>query len=109
MPFKNKEDRYLSQERHRQANFENLWELLSVSSCVDCGETDPMVLEFDHLPPFTKDFDISRAVAGSTRSWGAILDEIAKCDIVCANDHKRRTAKRGNFKRYQATQASVPD
>jgi hypothetical protein len=58
--------------------------------CADCGETDPVILEFDHLRD--KLFDIGQSLP--YRSWQAILDEIAKCEVVCANCHRRRTAKR---------------
>jgi hypothetical protein len=58
--------------------------------CVDCGERDPVVLEFDHLAE--KLFDIGQALP--YRSWQSILEEIEKCDVVCANCHRRRTAKR---------------
>lgn len=58
--------------------------------CVDCGETDPIVLEFDHLRD--KRFEISAAIRG--RNWQTILDEIEKCEVVCANCHRRRTALR---------------
>jgi len=58
--------------------------------CVDCGETDPVVLEFDHLRD--KRFDIGQALA--FRNWTSILAEIAKCEVVCANCHRRRTARR---------------
>ena len=63
--------------------------------CVDCGETDPLVLEFDHL--HSKLFNISQALRD--RNWQSILDEIAKCEVVCANCHRRRTARqRGHIR-----------
>jgi hypothetical protein len=63
--------------------------------CVDCGETDPMVLEFDHL----RDKEANIAVLMRWRSWPAILEEIAKCEVVCANCHRRRTHRRqGNVR-----------
>jgi hypothetical protein len=58
--------------------------------CADCGESDPLVLEFDHLGD--KSFTIG--VGLRDRSWQALLDEIAKCDVLCANCHRRRTARR---------------
>jgi hypothetical protein len=58
--------------------------------CVDCGERDPVVLEFDHLRD--KEFDISQKLI--TFSWRRILKEIDKCEVVCANCHRRRTATR---------------
>lgn len=63
--------------------------------CVDCGESDPMVLEFDHLED--KKFCISNQFA--SRNWESILEEIEKCDVVCANCHRRRTARRAGFAR----------
>lgn len=56
--------------------------------CVDCGETDPLVLEFDHLGQ--KSFDIAKGLRD--RPWQAVLAEIAKCDVVCANCHPARRA-----------------
>jgi hypothetical protein len=58
--------------------------------CADCGETDPLVLEFDHLRD--KRFEVTNQFA--SRNWQEILDEIAKCEVVCANCHRRRTARR---------------
>jgi hypothetical protein len=68
--------------------------------CLDCGESDPIVLEFDHLRD--KEFSISSGVRD--RNWASVLDEIAKCDVVCANCHRRRTAKRGGFARAVVAQ-----
>jgi hypothetical protein len=63
--------------------------------CVACGETDPLVLEFDHLRD--KKFNITVGVAA--RSWHAVLDEIGKCEVVCSNCHRRRTATRTGWLR----------
>lgn len=67
--------------------------LKNSGGCKDCGETDIVVLEFDHLRD--KEFDIGN---GKLRGTQKLLEEINKCDIVCANCHRRRTAKRaGNW------------
>ena len=79
---------------------EYLVEFFRQRSCVDCGEGDPLVLEFDHLG--NKKFNIARGL--SNRSWQAVLDEIAKCDVVCANCHRRRTARRGRWARAAIAQ-----
>jgi hypothetical protein len=63
--------------------------------CVDCGETDPMVLEFDHLRD--KSFNIGHDFPW--RPWGEVLAEIEKCEVRCANCHRRRTAERGGYLR----------
>jgi hypothetical protein len=61
--------------------------------CVDCGfNLWPEALEFDHLPGTTKLFNVSDV---TRRSDKALLDaEIAKCEVVCSNCHKHRTARR---------------
>jgi len=60
--------------------------------CTDCGESDPVVLEFDHLDPEKKLFDVAQALP--YRNWQSILGEIEKCEVVCANCHRRRTTSR---------------
>lgn len=60
--------------------------------CVDCGEADPIVLDFDHTDATTKIANISRMVRDRVK-WERMLEEIAKCQIRCANCHRRRTAK----------------
>jgi len=72
--------------------------------CTDCGEPDPVVLEFDHLRE--KRFAIGPKLA--THPWEAILEEIAKCDVVCANCHRRRTARRRGSNRARLTGLEAP-
>ena len=77
-----------------------LLEFLETHPCVDCGERDPLVLEFDHQRD--KHFGIAQGLRD--RSWPSVVDEIAKCDVVCANCHRRRTARRGGFVRAAVAQ-----
>lgn len=59
--------------------------------CVDCGISDPIVLEFDHVRG-EKSFNISDGIRRA-KTKKDLLDEIAKCDVRCANCHKRKTAR----------------
>jgi hypothetical protein len=58
--------------------------------CIDCGEADPVVLEFDHRDRSEKRANVSRLLANG---WATVLCEIEKCDIRCVNCHRRRTAE----------------
>jgi len=90
-------------EARREKIREVIFEYLLKHSCITCGEKDPIVLEFDHREPKKKEFCIAKALHEVPRLQ-RVLDEIAKCDILCANCHKRKTAKQiGNYKlRYMA-------
>lgn len=57
--------------------------------CVDCGETDPRVLDFDHIN--NKKHNISTLLR-KEYSWDSILKEAAKCEVRCANCHRKKTA-----------------
>jgi hypothetical protein len=77
-----------------------MMEILSTSFCVDCGESDPRVLEFDHVSG-VKTGNVCDMI-GSLISWRRISEEISKCVVRCANCHRRKTIRqlkwyRGNF------------
>ena len=59
---------------------------------MDCGESDPIVLDFDHSKGRRKRAAIADLVRGGALRWGTILREIEKCEVRCANCHRRRTA-----------------
>jgi hypothetical protein len=90
-------------ERVRREARENVFAYLSDHPCVDCGETDIVVLDFDHQGD--KSHEIN-AMIQAGRPWVEILAEIKKCEVVCSNDHRRRTAKA--FGWYRAVMASSP-
>lgn len=57
--------------------------------CVDCGIRYPYyVMQFDHVKGVKK-FDIGRG--GVNRRLEVLMEEIAKCELVCANCHAVRT------------------
>lgn len=64
--------------------------------CVQCSEDDVRVLEFDHIVPSQKSFGISWAVRYGI-SWDKIEQEMLKCQVLCANCHKKRTAEQASW------------
>ena len=77
----------------RIRNLQYIIDYLKQNPCVDCGENDFVVLEFDHQ--YDKKANI--ADMKSRCSLKTIKDEIDKCEVVCANCHKRRTAKQFGY------------
>lgn len=75
-----------------------MFDFLEAHPCVDCGERDPIVLEFDHLGD--KSFEIGSGFRN--RKWEIVLEEMAKCDVVCVNCHRRRTARRAGSQRFRS-------
>lgn len=69
---------------------------LSLHPCAVCGEDDPRVLEFDHIDPTLKSFCISHGIRYGV-PIAKIQSEIEKCQVLCANCHKRRTATQAGW------------
>ena len=90
MPYKHIKDLYEAQKRHRIKVRSELLNFLSTKKCVDCGENDPIVFEFDHKDPSIKFKPISKMLSGHY-SWNSLLKEIEKCEIRCANCHRRKS------------------
>ena len=87
-----KERKMRLQKERKQRIAAKVCEYKANHPCVDCGEPDPIVLQFDHVND-DKEFNIADA-AGNGVSWKIILKEIAKCEVRCANCHIRITYKR---------------
>lgn len=67
-------------------------------SCIDCGESDPIVLDFDHL------YDKCDNICTLTHTgYGLdkIILEIQKCVVRCSNCHRKKTAKDFNHLKYR--------
>lgn len=60
--------------------------------CSDCGyNSHPEALHFDHLPEHKKEYAIATLADSAVSKY---LDEIEKCEVVCANCHAIRTYNR---------------
>ena len=78
-------------EAARQQGREYISDYRKSHPCVDCGNSDPRVLDFDHLRD--KDYNVANM-------WGLsvarIQKEIDKCEMRCANCHRIVTCERRN-------------
>tara|TARA_R110001632_G_scaffold187568_1_gene307989 strand:- start:357 stop:707 length:351 start_codon:yes stop_codon:yes gene_type:complete len=111
MAYKNKIDQAAASKRHYEANKRKIKKrsflrnksqrikskeyidaIKSISECIDCGESNPLVLDFDHVRG-NKKMCISNMVRNSY-SIETIQKEIEKCEIRCSNCHRIVTHKR---------------
>src|SRR5688572_22141923 len=100
-------DDYIRREVARMAGYakENRPLLLAYlldHPCVDCGEADPVTLDFDHRDPLTKRSEVARLA--HTKPWRQVLAEIAKCDVRCANCHRKKTARQFGWRKLLRSQ-----
>ncbi len=82
--------------RYRERNRGYLIAYLRTHPCVDCGESDVALLEFDHQRDKLKTV--------SNLSWASVpverlKAEIDKCEVRCANCHMRRTAQQFGWRK----------
>ena len=108
MAYKDPKDQAAASKRHYEANKEKIIKrsrkrnirqrdknrlyvesIKKQSGCVDCGESDPRVLDFDHIN--TKRHNISTLLR-KEYSWDSILEEASNCVVRCANCHRIKTA-----------------
>lgn len=94
---------YLNKAKKRNSEYKNLvntyiYQYLLKNHCVDCGESDVTVLEFDHQGKKPKLQAVSQLVRRQY-TFDKIVEEIEKCEVRCANCHRRKTAK--DFKWYK--------
>lgn len=108
MAYKDKEQQREAQRRYYQANKElynkrakerqarvrkKIREIKETSPCTDCGVNYPFyVMQFDHLEEFEKVGNIGKLIVH--RGVNVVMEEIEKCEVVCANCHADRTWKR---------------
>ncbi len=84
---------YARNKTTREKITELIREFKTSNPCTDCGVFYPFyVMDFDHLPQYEKLFELSRAPRCG--SLTAVQEEMAKCDLVCANCHRVRTFTR---------------
>lgn len=93
--YENHKGEILAGQKSRTArNRDFLWEWFIVHPCTDCGETNPVLLEADHVRGLKRE-GLS-VMTQSPFSLQSIQEELDKCESVCANCHRIRTARRSS-------------
>jgi hypothetical protein len=98
--YQNNKQVYLDRAKSRndriiEENQRRLYAYLSSHPCVDCGQADVRVLEFDHVRG--KKLRNISLLLGQGYSWETIQAEVDKCEVRCANCHRIKTSERGGF------------
>lgn len=89
----------------RRRNLLFLQHYLESTPCVDCGEVDPAVLDFDHVG--VKRYGVVQ-LAYREASIASLEREIAECEVRCANCHRRRTiVQQRQFRHHLLQRAPV--
>lgn len=88
----NKEN-YICKVKKRKAELREIAlgkaaEFLEQNPCVDCGESDIRKLHFDHMRDKHRDVTV---MIHEGQLWDRIEEEIAKCEVRCANCHMVKT------------------
>ncbi len=101
---RNKSRWILSNSKIEERNRKFIYEYLSQHPCEECGENDPIVLEFHHKA--NKSIEVSVVIKNKI-SIEKIKLEIEKCSVLCANCHKRITAKEFNWYKFKYSQGPL--
>lgn len=87
-------DDRLKRFKRSDDNRQYVWDYLKEHPCVKCGENDPVVLEFNHIDPSMKEGLVSDFIY---KSRTKLINEIEKCEVMCANCHRRHHFNEGNY------------
>lgn len=73
-----------------------IWEYKANKGCKICGETNPVCLDLHHKDPGQKSFCVSH-FEKVTQDWNVVRKEIEKCDVLCANCHRKHHGKNAHW------------
>lgn len=95
-------DDYLRRSREGKKKYvQGKWYKLLIldrkkDGCIICGEKHPACLDFHHIDPNTKKFDIGSGLR-SNKPKQLIEEEIKKCILICSNCHRKKTAEKNHW------------
>jgi hypothetical protein len=91
--YRNNKQQYLDRNQNKKEELRNFLRAVKSYPCEDCGVGYPYwIMQFDHRPEEDKLYAPARLHA--LGSWYKTVEEVMKCDVVCANCHADRTHKR---------------
>lgn len=93
-----KTSKAILERKRRQSRWRFIKSYLATIPCHDCGESDPNVLDFHHVKG-RKSFNLARGVSAGY-ALKTLVREIEKCQVLCANCHRRHTGKSQGWARF---------
>ena len=88
--------RKLRKKNRRNELLKWIAEYKKTLSCEICKESTPCCLDFHHRDGMTKKFNISQIkdLKKTEITFNILVEEIAKCDVLCANCHRKEHHRR---------------
>jgi len=88
--YEKNREKYLARNRTLYAKLRSIALEHKNKPCKDCKKKYPYyVMDYDHVDPKTKVAKVSSLIHRGSEKL--LLDEIAKCDVVCSNCHRIRS------------------
>ena len=96
---KSKHAIYRQKQKHKMGGYQiayrnrrrqQIHELKKTLRCVYCGLSNPLCIDFDHVDRSSKSGVLATMITGGYK-WENVLEEISKCQPVCANCHRMKT------------------
>lgn len=84
--LKNKKKYLNNSKKHKLITIDKCKKLKQNLLCEICGENRYWVLDFHHIDPSKKDFNIGSAIR--VKSFKKLVEEMKKCRVLCANCHR---------------------
>lgn len=97
---------YLNRFEARVLRQQIVWDWFLIHPCVDCGESNPLLLENDHVHG-QKSASISALVRNKAQ-LDAIVEELKKTESRCANCHRLKTASHGEHYKFVVKEGVDP-
>lgn len=89
--YENNKEQFAEYARVRYGLTRKRWDnFVAEQKCAHCRMADPECLEFHHRNPKEKDFHVSGMLS---RRWDAVMAEVSKCIVLCANCHRKEHAR----------------
>ena len=89
-----RDNRSIEKSTSRRGARQHVYDYLKSHPCIKCGESDPRVLQFNHINPDEKLETVSNIMR---RGLTQVMKEIEKCEVLCANCHSKHTADQQNW------------
>jgi len=85
--YQNNKAKVLATTKASVKKYKEQWRSFKATlSCVKCGQNHPATLDFHHIDSSTKEASVNKLI--KYRAFKRAMEEVKKCDVLCANCHR---------------------